>query len=193
MALKEAIPGFAEPANSIFRTIATTYNGLQDADFHFSGYGRSEAVNFPTGYETPDGQPILLHCTKNKYENIPWYSDQVLIEGRKFGSIFNVFDGNWYDIEQSISEILPACKDSAQDIVRAIEQRCVNAEEVLVYLKRGVPCPAEEADELYVPTGYFAAEGQEIYLLCTKRNGNRGYGWYFNSATYEGAGYKTFD
>lgn len=89
MALKEAIPGFAEPANSIFRTIATTYNGLQDADFHFSGYGRSEAVNFPTGYETPDGQPILL--------------------------------------------------------------------------------------------------------LCTKRNGNRGYGWYFNSATYEGAGYKTFD
>lgn len=193
MALKEVVPGFSEAPNSVFRTIATSYNDLQDADFHFSGSGRSESVNFPSGYETADGDPILLHCTRNKFENIPWYSDQVIIEGKKLGSIFNVFDGNWYDIEQSISEILSECKDSAQDIVRAIEQRCVNAEEVLVYLDHGQTCSAEQADELYVPTGYFTADGQEIYLLCTKRKGTRGYGWYFNSATYAGAGYKIFD
>lgn len=193
LTLQEVIPGFSESANSIFRTLATHYNELQESDFKFSGFGRAETVDFPTGYRTPEGQDILLHCTKNKFEKIPWYADQILIAGKKMGSVFNIFAGNWYDIEQSIGDILPKCKDSAQDIVRAIEKRCLNSEEVLIYLDHGHTCPPEDADELYVPTGYFAPEGQEIYLLCTKRKGNRGYGWYFNSATYAGAGFKMFD
>lgn len=64
LALMEIIPHFADTEfateTSVFwKKIATTYNALQDEDFVFSGSGMTESVTFPSGFETPDGEPIL--------------------------------------------------------------------------------------------------------------------------------------
>ena len=87
----------------------------------------------------------------------------------------------------------PEANRSAQDIVRSMEIRYLNAPDDLIYLQNGVVSSAEEADELYVPIGINMPTGEEIYLLCRKRNGKMGYGWYFFSATHANAGFKVFD
>lgn len=70
LALMEIIPNFADTEfaseGSVFWKIATTYNALQDEDFVFSGSGMNESVTFPSGFETPEGEPILLLCKRNK-------------------------------------------------------------------------------------------------------------------------------
>lgn len=197
LALMEIIPNFVDTEfaseSSVFWKIATTYNALQDEDFVFSGSGINESVTFPSGFETPEGEPILLLCKRNKNNAQPWVSDQLVIGEKKIASIFNVFYFNWYDVEQSVAEMIPEANRSAQDIVRSMEIRYLNAPQDLVYLQNGVVSSAEEADELYVPIGINMPAGEEIYLLCRKRNGKMGYGWYFFSATHENAGFKVFD
>lgn len=198
LALMEIIPHFADTEfateTSVFwKKIATTYNALQDGDFVFSGSGMTESVTFPSGFETPDGEPILLLCKRNKNNAQPWVSDQLVIGEKKIASIFNVFHFNWYDVEQSVAEMIPEENRTAQDIVRSMEIRYLNAPDDLVYLQNGVVSSAEEADELYVPIGINMPTGEEIYLLCRKRNGKVGYGWYFYSATHANAGFKMFN
>lgn len=89
--------------------------------------------------------------------------------------------------------MIPEENRTAQDIVRSMEIRYLNAPDDLVYLQNGVVSSAEEADELYVPIGINMPTGEEIYLLCRKRNGKVGYGWYFYSATHANAGFKMFN
>ena len=197
LALMEIIPNFVDTEfaseSSVFWKIATTYNALQDEDFVFSGSGINESVTFPSGFETPEGEPILLLCKRNKNNAQPWVSDQLVIGEKKIASIFNVFHFNWYDVEQSVAEMIPEANRTAKDIVRSMEIRYLNAPQDLVYLQNGVVCSAEEADELYVPIGINMPTGEEIYLLCHKRNGKMGYGWYFYSATHANASFKVFD
>lgn len=75
LALMEIIPNLADTEfateSSVFWKIATTYNALQDEDFVFSGSGADESVTFPSGFETPEGEPILLLCKRNKIMHNP--------------------------------------------------------------------------------------------------------------------------
>ena len=74
-----------------------------------------------------------------------------------------------------------------------VERRCTAPEESLIWLENGVLSDEEHADHLYVPTGYFEKGGKEIYMLCTRQKGVRGYGWYYDCLTYENAPLDVYD
>lgn len=198
MALEELVEDFANlectATGSMYKRIATTFNGLQDKDFRFGGSGDDEYVDFPIDFATSDGQAIFLRGVKKKNSRVPWHADRVVVSGVEYGQpVFSIINANWYEIEDSINEIVPENKKSAVEITRRIEKRCFNRKQEFVYLKKGQVCTGAEADELYVPTGFYEESGKEIYLFCVKKNGMRGYGWYFEAATYEDAPITVFD
>lgn len=196
MALEQIVENFegSEYASNsrLYKKIATTFNALRDEDFHFSG---SENVIFPMGFSTASGQQVFLYCTPNRgNSSIPWYSESVYVDGDTFGqSVFNFINANWYDVEDAINEILPDNKETVFEIIRKIEKRCIDINDSIISLKKGKESSWDEADELYVPTDFFENGGKEIYLLCLRRNGPRGFGWYLSTATYEGAPITVFE
>jgi len=198
LALEKLVDGFADseymdPAN-LYKKIAVTFNALQDEDFRFSGSGSEATVDFPLDFTSRDGHKIYLHCTPYRGDRYTWHTERVVVDGEVVGqSVFSIVNANWYDLESSIKEVIPDNRDSAQAILRQIEKRCFDNPDAFIYLKKGVVCQAAEADELYVPTGFCEKGGKEIYLLCSQRNGPRGFGWYFNSVTYENAPITLFD
>lgn len=180
--------------SSFYKKIATTFNGLRDEDFIFSGSGDSASVVFPIGFTSVDGYPVLLNCTAKNSNNAGWYAESVVVNGKVFGqSVFSVVNANWYDIEEAINEMIPDNKENVFEIIRKIEKRCFDIENSIVYLNKGSVCSCDFADEMYVPTGYYELNDKEIYLLCVQKNGPRGYGWYFNTATYENAPITIFE
>lgn len=198
LALNHLIEGFSQSeystATVLFKKIATTFNGLHDADFSFSDSKDSPAVDFPIGFQTKDGQPVLLHCVKKAKCASTWYSESVVVNGQVYGqSVFSLINANWYDIEEAVHKIVQKDAASAIEMIQKIENRCFDNEHSFVYLRQGMACSSDEADELYIPTGYYEEGGNEVYLLCIQRNGLHGYGWYFCTATYTGAPITVFD
>ena len=189
------VPGFADSEsdnpNSLYKKVAVSFNGLSDADFVLSEDG--DSMTFPTGYSDRDGRPVLLFCVPNSKAQPAWYSDSVLVDGRRYGSLFGLANANWYDVEQAVCDIACDCRESAEQIVQKIERRCVDWQNALVWLKEGQPCEPAQADELCAPTGFCEKGGQEIYLLFSRRSGSHGYGWYFHTASYAGAPLTIFE
>lgn len=178
----------------LYKKIATSFNQLKNEDFIPFGSEEHEDVLFPVGFTSISGAPVYLHCVPNKNESMPWYAEDVVVDGKIFGrSVFNIVNANWYDIEEAINKILPENKENAHEIIRKIEKRCFNIDNSIIYLNRGRECGCDLADELYAPTGYHEPHGKELYLLCKKRNGIKGYGWYFCALTYENADITIFE
>lgn len=196
MALEQLVPDFADSdcttASALYKKLALHFNGLQDGDFIFS-QEEPASVMFPSGFCTADGTPILLNCTENRGNSSPWFAAEVAVNGKVLRSLFGTVNANWYNVEQDINELAPENRDTTMEIIRNIEKRCFDAENSLLYLNKGTECAGDCADELYAPTGYFEPGGKEIYLLCTRKNGPKGFGWYFNTATYENAPLTTFE
>ena len=111
--LKKMSPDYcmddANPEKSVFRKIAQNYNRLSNSDFVFTNTNNTDVLCFPSGYNTHDGVPIFLYCTKNIDPNkSTWESDRVLINNRVVGgSIFELINANWYDVEADIKTLLP--------------------------------------------------------------------------------------
>ncbi len=194
LAIEQAVSDFcsteyAHDLTLTFKYLATKYNSLSNEDFVFRADGDDNVVMFPSGFKSTTGDDIFLYCEKNTFEGkSPWYCECVFCNGEVFGrSVFDILKANWYDIEEGIESLVPDIQVPMQEIINSIERRCINFTEALVYLKNGVSCSADTADELYVPTGYYEPGGKEIYLLSTKRNGVKGFGWYYDSPTYENA------
>lgn len=179
-----------EDHSDFYKALATSYNALNDADFIFSqDSDGSDIALVPSGLVSDDGTKILLYCVRHKDpEKSDWYCDRVFYKNRIVGgSVFELVNANWYDIESDIKELILDLDDSATDIIKQIEDRCIDRTSVIVALKDGQLASIEEANHLYVPTSYCDTFGNELYLRCAKRNGVRGYGWYYDCVTYENA------
>lgn len=181
--------------SSLYKKLALTYNSLQDADFIFSGNDEHRAVFFPSGFVDKNGESIYLYCTLISEEDaIKWHCDKVYVgESTYGGAVFSLINANWYDVEESICNLTSENKVSTKTVIQKIEKRCVNKQTSFIYLRNGQLCAQEDADELYVPTDFYEPGGKELYLLCTRRKGNRGFGWYFVTATYESASITVFE
>lgn len=195
--LEQIVENFADSEYAqipvLYKKIATTFNGLKNEDF-IPFESEEPSVLFPAGFTSVSGLPVYIHCIPNRNESVPWYAEDIVVGGEILGrSVFSLVNANWYDLEAAIHEILPNVRENAFEIIRKIEERCFDAESSLVYLDQGCLSNGESADELYVPTGYHEQDGKEIYLLCKKKNGVKGYGWYFCALTYENAPITIFE
>ena len=196
--LEKIVENFAnseyKQVSVLYKKIATTFNELKNEDFIPFESKEQESVLFPTGLTSASGLPVYLHCVPNKNESVHWYAEDVVVDGKILGrSVFSFVNANWYDIEDAINEIVPNNKENAIEIFRKIEERCFDIENSIIYLNQGCMCDCDLADELYVPTGYYEQSGKEIYLLCKRRSGMKGYGWYFCAVTYEDAPITIFE
>lgn len=184
------IVGRVEPRD-LFRQLANAFNNLEDGDFRFE----ADSVQFPSGFSDAAGVPILLYCVPNpEAGKSPWFCNRVTCGGRMIGgSVFDLINANWYDLEEELKQLLPEVTDSPRQIVDRIVERCIDQSTALVPLKDGQVCSLPEADELYAPTGYCIPEGQELYLQCTYHQGVRGQGWYWESFVYPDAPLEYYD
>lgn len=198
--LTHLIDGFAESeytsAITLFKKIATTYNSLQNADFIFSNEKGMEIVLFPSGFISKEGKVIYLYCVKNTETNkSEWVCDRLFCDNHIIGGsiLRDMVNSNWYEIVSNLKELLPNLRDDAKSVVQRIEDRCIIADKALIWLKDGILSTEDNADHLYVPTGYLREDGKELYLYCSKKKGIKGYGWYFDCVTYENAPLNIYD
>ena len=181
----------------LYKEIASFYNTLNNDDFSFYLDDGVDVVRFPSRFSSKDGHKIYLYCTKNIKNNQPgkskWFCDKIFCNNQIYGgSIFDIVNANWYDIQEDLKKLLPKPTDKVNDVVFNIEKRCAQKENSLIWLKKGCRSTKSEADHLYVPTGY-KLEEKELYLYCSKHSGIKGYGWYYDCITYENAPLDVYD
>lgn len=178
-------------SNMLYSQIARSYNELNDADFIFSMENACAVAMFPSGFVNREGQTIYLYCTENDQpDRAEWYCDRVLCNGHVIGgAVFDTVNANWYDIVDNLKDFIPTLTDEMRDVVRCIEDRCIAKDTSLIWLKEGVASTENQADHLYVPTGYFLSSGEELYLSCSRKYNKeaRGYAWCYDCLTYENA------
>lgn len=198
--LTKLVEGFADQRlttpNNIFRQIATAYNELEDPDFIFSFDNGQDIVLFPSGFLSKEGQCIYLYCVRNdEPDKSAWVCDRVFCNKHIVGGavLHDLVNANWYEIVSNLKELLPDFSDDVKSMVQFIEARCMIADTALIWLKNGVLSTENNADHLYVPTGYVLEDGKELYLYCSKHKGVKGYGWYFDCITYENAPLDVYD
>lgn len=197
--LQELVPDIDERCpddTALFKAIIARYNSLQDDDFVFEGdEGRAARhVFFPSGFFAADGREIWLSCTPNRNGSTVWYCCDIRRDGEQTEqTVFDIANINWFDMQRAVDRLDPDGAQSIDDLCAGIEARCADLPSALLYLRDGRPCSEHKANELYVPTGRRRADGEEIWLLCTRHTGPRGYGWYFEAATYPNAPITVFD
>lgn len=199
--LTKLVERFAEQdytvTSNLFLKIATTYNALEDTDFIFSTAAHGESiVLFPSGFTCKEGKIIYLYCEKNdEPDKSKWVCDKVFYNNHIMGGaiLHDMVNSNWYEIVSNLQEILPDFRDDVNSVAQHIEDRCMIHETSLIWLKDGVLSTENDADHLYVPTGYMLEDERELYLYCSKSNGIKGYGWYYECITYENAPLDVYD
>ena len=187
--------------NELFKKIAITYNTLQDSDFLFSNDTEKQSVHFPSGFSTKDGEKIYLYCVENQNSSgSTWYCDSLFCKNHILrGVLHGTVNSDWYEIHSALQKFLPDYKEQVNKMVVHIERRCMQ-DSALIWLKDGYESSPNDASHLYVPTGYMYTPDnaspnieKELYMYCTKRNGPKGYGWYYYCITYENAPLDVYD
>lgn len=198
--LEKLVEGFSDKGLSVqsnlFRQIAATYNGLDDSDFSFLVENDQDIVRFPSGFCSKEGQIVYLYCIRHDEPGkSTWSCDRVFCNNHIMGGavLHDLVNANWYEIISNLKEIIPDCSDDVKSMVRFIEDRCMIADTALIWLKNGILSTENDADHLYVPTGYALEDGKELYLYCSKHKGVKGYGWYYECITYENAPLDVYD
>lgn len=180
-------------SQDIRETISSTYNNLCDDDFTFMD---NHALTFPTGFEK-DGEPVYLYCTKNyNYVKPEWACARIFFNNRALSSsVFEIINADWYDILSDFKILLPSlpADTTVKTITDNIQQRCFPIEDTFIWLNNGVVTNSEFANKLYAPTGYYLDDGKELYMLCSRRKGIKGFGWYYDLITYENAPIDIYD
>ncbi len=176
-----------EDVTACFHGLENHFNTLTDEDFVELEGEDGPVLQFPSGFAADDGTPVLLHCVPNHKERPRWYCDRLSCRGSTVSAVFSVVKVSWFELEDDLAELLPEFMDSGTQIVHHINGRCGSFESAAIWLKDGRSCDSGEAEELFLPTGYFEAGGKEIHLRCTLRSGSHGYGWYYDCCTYEDA------
>lgn len=183
---------------SLYRQIATHYNQLYDTDFICPAENDQKIILFPSGFHKGNND-IYLYCIENDIPNkSKWICNKVFYKDRILGMtvLHDLVKADWYDILSNlkIENLLPKLSDNVNQMVQKIELRCMDADKSLIWLKNGIKSTKNDANHLYVPTGYrLEIEDKELYLYCSQRNGVKGYGWYFDCITYEGAPLDIYD
>lgn len=197
MCLNELVEGFPDSeyteTNALYRKIASFYNNLNDNDFVFSA--DNDVVKFPSGFTDKDKNKIYLYGVENQdaANKSKWKCDSVFCNGHVVGeSIFNLVNAKWYDVIDDLKKLDPTDKEEDDDVFYHIKKRCLLKDSAFVWLKDGYLSTEQEANRLYVPTGYHKDE-KELYLYCSRHKGTRGYGWKYDCITYENAPITIYD
>lgn len=178
-------------SNNLFRRIANKYNELNDSDFVFST--EKDTVHFPSGFTSKEGNSIDLYCVKNSESaKSTWVCNKLFCNNNiEEGILHGIVNADWYDICFELKQLKPDCMDDVKEVVRKIEDRYVDTDPIC--LKDGVESEQTNADQLFVPTGYFIENNSELYLCCTYHYGSKGYGWYYDCITYKDAPLEVYD
>lgn len=183
-----------ENPKKLYRVLAIHYNQLEDKDFVYST--EKETVQFPSGFTSKEGHSIDLYCVKNREtgtEKSTWYCNKLICNGEMNdeGILHGLVNADWYEIRSGLMENVKDVKDDVNTVVHTIETRCF--ETGLIWLKEGMECTQDDADHLFVPTGYYLEDNRELYLYCTYHGGKKGRGWYYDGFTYKDAPLTVYD
>ena len=175
----------------LYGKMAAHYDTLREEDFSESPDGRF--VTFATGLTAFDGSPITLKCARSTDEKqrVKWHCKEVIVSGSPIGTITSTVQLNWHEVEEDLSTFSSAAeKPPSELIITQIERMFLTRKRDMVWLKQGTECAENEADALYIPTGYFTdrdeASGKELFLCC-KRGGDFRRPWSYQIAIYENA------